>query len=85
MLVEVVQALGSSEHALMVPARSLVPVLDGQQVFKIVNGKASAASVVIGKRTENDVQILQGLSVGDQVITDGQMKVRNTTLVKVKS
>lgn len=85
MLVDVVQALGTNEHALMIPARSLVPILDGQQVFKIVNGKASAATVVIGKRTENEVQVVQGLSAGDQVITDGQMKVRNTTQVKVKS
>ncbi len=85
MLVDVVQALGTNEHALMIPSRSLVPILDGQQVFKIVNGKASASNVVIGKRTENEVQILSGLSAGDQVITDGQMKVRNTMAVKIKS
>lgn len=85
MLVDVVQSLGVTEHALMIPSRSLVPILDGQQVFKIVNGKASAANVVIGKRTEKEVQIIQGLVAGDQVITDGQMKVRNTTPVKVKS
>lgn len=85
MLVDVVQSLDKTEHALMIPARSLVPILDGQQVFKIVNGKASAANVVIGKRTKNEVQILQGLAAGDKVITDGQMKVRNTTPVKVKS
>lgn len=85
MLVDVVQSLGTSEHALMIPSRSLVPILDGQQVFKIVNGKASATTVTIGKRTENEVQIVQGLSAGDQVITDGQMKVRNTTPVKIKS
>jgi membrane fusion protein (multidrug efflux system) len=84
MLVNVEQALGINEHALMIPARSLVPVLDGQQVFKVVNGKASATNVVIGKRTENEVQIVSGLSAGDQVITDGQMKVRNTMPVKIK-
>lgn len=85
MLVEVVQTLGSQEQALMIPARSLVPVLDGQQVFKVVNGKASAVNVVIGKRTENEVQIVQGLSASDTVITDGQLKVRNATPVKVKT
>jgi len=84
MLVDVVQSLGTNEHALMIPSRSLVPVLDGQQVFKIVNGKASAANVVLGKRTENEVQVVQGLSAGDQIITAGQMKVRNSMPVKVK-
>ncbi len=85
MLVDVTQGLGTNEHALMIPARSLVPMLDGQQVFKIVNGKASATTVLVGKRTESEVQITQGLSAGDQVITDGQMKVHNTTPVKVKT
>jgi len=85
MLVDVVQSLGSTEHALLIPARSLVPMLDGMQVYKIVKGKAYAINVVVGKRTENDAQIIQGLAAGDMVITDGQMKVKNASAVKTKT
>ncbi len=85
MFVEASQALGSTEHALMVPARSLVPVLDGAQVFKIVDGKAYSVNVVIGQRTTDKVQVLQGLAKDDMVITDGQMKVKNGMSVKVQS
>lgn len=85
MFVDVTLSLGSEERVLVVPSRSLVPVAEGMQVYKIVNGKAYASNVVTGKRTEDTIQILQGLSVGDNVITDGQLKVKNGMAVKVKS
>jgi len=84
MFVNVVQSLGSEERVLMIPARSLVPILDGEQVYKIMNGQAYAVTVLVGKRTENTVQVLQGLKVDDQVITDGQIKLKNGSFVKLK-
>lgn len=85
MFVNVSHSLGIEEHVLMIPARSLVPILEGVQVYKVVEGKAFAIKVEIGKRTEENVQILQGLSPGDIVITDGQLKVKNNVLVKIKT
>ena len=84
MFVNVTHSLGTEERALMIPARSLVPVMDGEQVYKVVDNKAYAVTVVIGRRTEKNVQALQGLSVGDRVITDGQLKIKNGVPVKVK-
>lgn len=84
MFVDVTQSLGSEQHALMVPARALVPMMDGQQIYKVVSGKASAVTVMIGKRVGDSVQITQGIAMGDQVITDGQLKVKNGMPVKVK-
>lgn len=84
MFVNVNQSLGTELKVVMIPARSLVPVLDGEQVFKVVDGKAYATSVQIGKRTKEYVQIMQGLSPGDFVITDGQFKVKNGMPVEVK-
>ena len=85
MLVEVTQYLGTENKVIMVPSRSVVPVLDGEQVYTVVNGKAVAVPVVIGRRTEKEVQIVQGLSPDAVVITDGQLKVRNGEKVKVES
>ena len=84
MLVDVVQLLSKDEKVLMVPAKSLVPVLDGQQVYKIIDGKAYAVNVIIGKRIDDKVQILQGLLPNDEIITDGQFKVRNNMPIKTK-
>lgn len=84
MFVDVAQSLGTEEQVLMIPARSLVPILDGEEVYKIVNGKAFATSIVIGKRIGESVQVIEGLSPGDMIITDGQLKVRNGAPVTVK-
>lgn len=85
MFVNVTHSLGSEERALMIPARSLVPTLDGEQVFKIVDKKAYAVTVLIGKREHDTVQVLQGLSRDDIVITDGQLKVKSGVTVKIKT
>lgn len=85
MFVNVKQSLGTAKHVLMIPARSIMPILDGEQVYKIVDGKAVAVTVEIGKRTENEVEVLQGLRKDDLIITDGQLKVKNGMPVKYKS
>lgn len=83
MFVNVKQSLASTERVIVIPARSLMPILEGEQVFKIVNGKAMATTVVIGRRFKDNIQVLQGLAKGDQIITDGQLKVRNGMPVRV--
>jgi membrane fusion protein (multidrug efflux system) len=85
MFVNVQQSLGEDEKVIMIPGRSLVAIADGQQVYKLVDGKAYAATVLTGKRSHENVQVLQGLSPGDLVITDGQLKVKNGVEVQVKS
>lgn len=84
MFVNVLQALGTQEHAFIIPARSLVPILDGEQVFKIVKGKAYPVTVQLGKRIGDTVQVIDGITKGDLVITDGQLKVKNGTPVTVQ-
>ncbi|OGT58714.1 MAG: hypothetical protein A3F14_04730 [Gammaproteobacteria bacterium RIFCSPHIGHO2_12_FULL_43_28] len=84
MFVDITQSLGQEMRAIMIPARSLVPIVDGLQVFKIVDNKATPVTVTIGKRTEEDVQVLEGLSPGDFIITDGQHKVKNGMPVNIE-
>lgn len=85
MFVEASQSLGTTEHALMIPARSLVPVLDGAKVYTVVDGKAFEVKVILGARTEEFVQVVNGLSKSDIVITDGQLKVKPGMPVKIQS
>lgn len=85
MFVDVSHSLGMDEKVLFVPERSLIPILDGQQVYKVVDGKAFAVTAVIGKRLNGNVQVVDGLKRDDVVITDGQMKVKSGMAVKIKS
>lgn len=85
LFVNVTQQLGTVNDGLIVPATSLVPTIDGQQVFKIVNNKAVAVTVTIGQRTLNSAQITNGLTADDVIVIAGQDKLKQGTSVKVKS
>lgn len=71
------------EDALSVPEQAIVPQGDSQYVFKIVDGKVRLTKVVTGTRREGRVEIVEGLSVGDEVVTAGQLKIRDGTPVSV--
>lgn len=70
-------------NALVVPEQALVPQGTDQYVFKIVDGKTVRAKVEVGQRRDSLVEILRGLDEGDMVVTAGQLKVRDGTLVRV--
>jgi membrane fusion protein (multidrug efflux system) len=71
------------EDALSVPEQAIVPQGDSQFVFKIVDGKVHLTRVVTGTRREGRVEIVEGLSAGDQVVTAGQLKIRDGSAVSV--
>lgn len=46
------------------------------KIFLYKAGKAQPVEITTGIRTEAEVQVLQGLSVGDTVITSGTLQLR---------
>lgn len=76
MFARVTLVLEERPNALMIPEEALIPKGDKQLVFKVVEGKVVAATVTTGLRNKGQVEILQGLAVGETVITAGQIKVR---------
>ncbi len=62
--------------ALMVPSESVIPELNSHKIFTYKNGQVSQEIVNIGLRTDSDVQITQGISPGDTVITTGILQIR---------
>lgn len=46
------------------------------KVFVYRSGVAQPVDVKIGIRTEAEVQIVQGLSVGDTILTSGTLQLR---------
>ena len=71
------------EDALTVPEQAIVPQGDSQFVFKIVDGKVQLTKVITGTRREGRVEIVEGLSAGDQVVTAGQLKIRDGAAVSI--
>ena len=79
-----VRLLFSDERdSVAVPEQSLIPVGDEQYLFKVVDGRAQRFKVEIGQRRQGQVEVLQGLTAGDVVVTAGQLKLRDGALVKI--
>jgi membrane fusion protein (multidrug efflux system) len=77
--------LGEIENALMAPTQSIVPVLNGQNVWKLSNGKAQQVAVELGIRTPDYIQLIGALNSGDTLITTGLLGLREGMAVTPKS
>jgi len=62
--------------ALMIPTQAIIPVLKGQTVLVRKNGVVVSVPVKTGIRTPSVVQITDGLSAGDTVLTTGILQLR---------
>ncbi|MGI9292824.1 MAG: efflux RND transporter periplasmic adaptor subunit, partial [Pseudomonadales bacterium] len=58
---------------------------DGRtHVFTVDNGVASMAAVRIGRRNDSLVEVLEGISVGESVVVDGQFALRDGVQVSTQ-
>lgn len=69
-------------NAVIVPEGAIVPTLEGEYVYRVVDGKAERTDVTIGRRMTGEVEIVEGLSEGDTVIVAGQQKVQEGAAVQ---
>jgi membrane fusion protein (multidrug efflux system) len=81
--VKVFANLGQINDALMVPTQAVIPTLKGQKIMLCKNGVAAEAMVKIGVRTDEKIQILEGIQPGDTVITTGLLSVKNQSKLKL--
>jgi membrane fusion protein, multidrug efflux system len=77
LFVRVALVLNEREDAIQVPEQALVPRGQDQFVFRVEDGKAVFTQVTVGIRREGMVEILEGLDPDDEVVTAGQLKLRD--------
>lgn len=76
LFIEVEIDAGKIDNAVVVPEQALVARGDRVFVYALVDGKAEMKPVKTGLRQAGKVQIVDGLAVGETVVTDGQLKLR---------
>lgn len=76
---------GINEAAVMVPTDAVIPVLDGKQVFLVRGGKSIAQKVETNDRSENQVEVTLGLSLGDTIIISGLLALSDGGAVNINS
>lgn len=81
---EVRYDLKRQETALEVPAEAIIPVLNGQKVLVVENGKVVSRPVEVGMRSPSFVQILSGLSAQDSVMVTGILGATDGMSVRAK-
>ena len=64
------------ENTIAIPSQAIVSEMGIDKVFLYKSGKAIPAEIKKGVRTESMVQVLEGLSAGDTLITTGTMQLR---------
>jgi membrane fusion protein (multidrug efflux system) len=83
MFARVSLVMSKKENALSIPEQALWPQGTDNFVYKVVDGRVSLAKVVLGQRTPGYVEIVEGVSPGDVVVTEGQIKIRDGAPVTV--
>lgn len=72
---EVVLLVGKPRNVMVLPQVAVVSSIDGDYVYKVVDGRAIKTFVTTGERRGNVVEILSGVKVGDTIVNGGQIKV----------
>ena len=73
------------KEGIFIPARAIVPVIDGEQVYIIKNGKAAAVKVTLGIQTETEVEIEKGLMPNDTLVISGLLQIKEGMPVTAKA
>jgi membrane fusion protein (multidrug efflux system) len=77
------RVLNEQANTIFIPTEALIPVLKGQNVFLYKKGTAQPRKVETGARTDANIEITDGLQVGDTVITTGIMQLKPGAPVKI--
>lgn len=71
------------KDAMVVPEQALVPQGEDQYVFRVVDDRALRVRIQVGQRGGGRAEVVNGLAVGDVIVTAGQLKIRDGSSVKL--
>lgn len=71
-----------SDEVLLIPTEAVVQEMDGKKVWVVSNGKARSQIITTGYRTDQQVEVLSGLQIGDTIMITGLMQVREGSAIR---
>ncbi|MFN3892344.1 MAG: efflux RND transporter periplasmic adaptor subunit [Beijerinckiaceae bacterium] len=71
------------QNAIIVPESAIFPVAGRTLVYRVVNGRAVQTDVVLGQRMPGQVEVREGLTADDVVVTSGQQRLRDGIAVRI--
>jgi membrane fusion protein (multidrug efflux system) len=79
----IVIPFSDKKDALLIPSQAVIPTTRDKQVAIVKGGKAKLTTIQIGLRTNDKVEVVQGLHAGDTILTTGIMQVKNGMSIKI--
>lgn len=74
----------NSQHtALLIPRTALAESMKNPYVYVVENEKAVSRKITVGKESGADIEVIDGLKEGEQVIVNGQINITNGTAVQI--
>ncbi|TAE00565.1 MAG: efflux RND transporter periplasmic adaptor subunit [Bacteroidetes bacterium] len=73
-----------TENALVIPRDALVGSAKNPQVYVLEGNKVALKDILLGEDFGGMLEVLQGVKEGEQVVTNGQINLRNGVEVVVK-
>ena len=71
--------------ALVVPEEAIIPIQTRSYVYLVDEGQSAVRKEIeVGRRSHGQVQVLSGLKEGDDVITQGIIKLRPGSKVRTR-
>lgn len=77
--------LSELADAIVIPAEAVIKEMGMDKVYVYRGGKAQAATIEAGLRTDSRIEVITGLAPGDTLITTGTMQLRQGLAVRLES
>lgn len=81
---KVIISSGNNKKAILIPTNAIIPDDRTNQVILVKEGKAAFVTIQTGLRTANNVEITQGISVGDSIVVTGVLFAKPEAILKVR-
>ncbi len=85
MFAEVLVATNFIEEAILIPTQAVIPSINDQTVYLCKNGKAVKKVIQMGNRTADKVHVIEGVAVGDTVVTTGLLQIKEGMGLRIQS
>lgn len=66
------------KNAIAIPTEAVVPEMGVDKVYVYNNGLVHATPITSGLRTESMIQVVDGLNIGDTIVTSGTLQLRES-------
>jgi len=71
------------ENVIIIPKKALIADRKDPYVYIIKNGVAHGCNVVVGLSEGNNIEIISGLSAGDELVLSGQINLSEGSKIKI--